>query len=76
MVKDSGYCGFMTPYVWLYLNSYIELRNYLLNNVYIQTLVQLESSAFADAAVAICTFVLRKENINYSGIYLNLNDFR
>ena len=75
LTKNSGFCGFMTPFVWLYLNSYEELRQQLMVEGSIQTLVQLEEGAFADAAVSICTFVFRKNPFNYSGVYLNLKDY-
>lgn len=78
-LKQGGYAGFMTPYVWLYLNSYIQLREKIMQTIEIQSLVQLEENAFSDAAVSICTFVMRKKDeVNtreYRGTYLNLEKF-
>ena len=77
-LRQGGYAGFMTPYVWLYLNSYVDLRKKIMNEIQIQSLVQLEKSAFSDAAVSICSFVMRKKvasDANYAGTFLNLEAF-
>ena len=74
-ILHNGYIGMMTPYVWLYLNSYVDLRKKLLRDNYLQSIVQLEKSAFSDAAVSICTFVLRNNNLNYNGTGLNLENY-
>ena len=29
MTRKSGYCGFFTPYVWMFIQSYEKMRNYL-----------------------------------------------
>ena len=31
--KKDSYLGFMTPYVWMFITSYKELREYILNNM-------------------------------------------
>ena len=40
--KQSGYCGFFTPYVWMFIQSYEKMRNYLYNQATIETLIQFE----------------------------------
>ena len=41
--------GFMTPFVWMFISSYEQLRNRLINNEVITSLVQLEYSGFDGA---------------------------
>ena len=76
LCKENGYTGFMTPFVWMFIKSYEKLREYIFQNKYISTLIQMEYSAFEEATVPICTFVLRNSKINYTGIYLRLSDFK
>ena len=76
MTKQSGYCGFFTPYVWMFIQSYEKMRNYLYNQVTIETLIQFEYSAFEEATVPVCTFAFRNRNIQKKGCYLRLVDFR
>lgn len=74
-IKD-GYLGFMTPFVWMFISSYEDLRNKIINDTDITSLVQLEYSGFDGATVPICTFTLAKRNItDSSGCYIRLSDF-
>ena len=65
----------MTPFAWMFINSYVKLREYIVNNKSIINLIQLEESSFEDATVAICSFILRNTNLNYTGEYIRLSDF-
>lgn len=76
MTKQSGYCGFFTPYVWMFIQSYEKMRNYLYNQATIETLVQFEYSAFEEATVPVCTFVFQNHYVQKKGCYLRLVDFR
>lgn len=76
MTKKDGYCGFLTPYVWMFIQSYEKMRNYLYKNTTIETLIQFEYSAFEEATVPICTFVFKNRHIHKKGCYLRLTDFR
>lgn len=49
MAKEQGYLGFLTPYVWMFIQSYEKLRQYLFTKATIQTLIQFEYSAFEEA---------------------------
>lgn len=73
--KKSGYSGFMTPFVWLSIKSYAKLREYVLRNKHIVTLIQFEYSAYEEATVPICTFVLQNSKTNSNGLYFDLSDF-
>lgn len=76
MTKQSGYCGFFTPYVWLFIQSYEKMRNYLYDQTTVETLIQFEYSAFEEATVPVCTFVFQNRHVQKKGCYLRLVDFR
>ena len=65
----------MTPFVWMFIKNYENLRNFIINHKSISSLIQLEYSAFSEATVPICTFVLSNFDENYAGIYLKLSEF-
>ena len=76
MTKQGGYCGFFTPYVWMFIQSYEKTRNYLYNQATIETLIQFEYSAFEEATVPVCTFAFQNRHVQKKGCYLRLVDFR
>lgn len=76
LCKENGSIGFMTPYVWMFISSYEELRKYILNNLKFTSLIQLEYSALEEAIVPLCTFVLSKTENDQLGIFLRLSDFK
>ncbi|NBH35980.1 BREX-1 system adenine-specific DNA-methyltransferase PglX [Clostridiaceae bacterium] len=77
MTKQNGYCGFFTPYVWMFIQSYEKMRNYLYNQATMETLIQFEYSAFEEATVPVCTFAFQNRHIvRKKGCYLRLVDFR
>ncbi|ODV49076.1 type II restriction/modification system DNA methylase subunit YeeA [Methanohalophilus euhalobius] len=75
--KLAGQLGFMAPYVWMFISSYEKLRNYLIEQKTITSLIQLEYSGFDGATVPICTFTAKNVHLpNYKGGYVRLSDFR
>jgi len=76
MAKLEGYLGFLTPYVWMFIQSYEKMRNYIYSTRTIETLIQFEYSAFEEAIVPICTFVLKNSKVRKNGAYLRLTEFR
>ena len=76
MTRKNGFCGFFTPYVWMFIQSYENMRNYLYNQATIETLIQFEYSAFEEATVPVCTFAFRNDYVKRKGCYLRLVDFR
>lgn len=77
LTRDYGELGFMTPFVWMFLSAYEQLRAKLINDEIISTLVQLEYSGFDGATVPICTFTLTKGHVaDYKGNYIRLSDFK
>ena len=77
LTRLGGHLGFMTPFVWMFISSYENLRTYLIENETITSLIQLEYSGFDGATVPICTFTLRKGHIDeFTGCYIRLSDFK
>ena len=77
MTKPAGQLGFMSPFVWMFISSYEELRRHFIEQNTLTTLVQLEYSGFAEATVPICTFTLAKAHVDgFTGSYVRLSDFR
>lgn len=73
--KSNGYSGFMTPFVWMFIKTYEKLRNYIITNKCITTLIQFEYSAFEEATVPICSFVLKNQIFDGYGSYFRLSEF-
>ena len=77
LTKESGQLGFMSPFVWMFISSYEELRQHFIDDATLTSLVQLEYSGFDGATVPICTFTLSKMHISaFTGSYIRLSDFR
>ena len=72
----NGYSAFMTPFVWLYIKTYEKLRSYIIKHKKIVTLVQMEYSAFEEATVPICSFVLGNDSCKESACYFRLSAFK
>lgn len=75
LLRDGGYSGYMTPLVWMFIKSYEPLRKDIIDNVNINSLIQMEYSAFEEATVPINTFILKKSD-EKSGTYLRLSNFK
>ena len=75
--KSCGYSGYMTPNVMMFIKSYEKLREYIINNDQIVTLIQMAKGAFfKEATVDVCSFVLGKDNSEKVGLYIRLEDFK
>lgn len=73
---ENGYSAFMTPFVWMFIKTYEELRSFIIQNKSIITLVQMEYSAFEEATVPICSFVLKNSKTKENGLYFKLSEFK
>lgn len=74
--KDHGECGVMSPFVWMFIGSYEKLRNEIINDRTLTSLIQLEYSGFAGATVPICSYTFHNSFIKgYKGGYVRLSDF-
>lgn len=74
--KSDGYLAFMTPMVWMFIKTFEKLREYIINNKSISSLIELEYSGYEEATVPICTFILKNTNENSRGTYIKLSEFK
>lgn len=75
--KPNGYTAFMTPNVWLFIKSYEKLREYILMNKGIVSLIQMAKGAFfKEATVDICSFILLNSHYKNKGFYIRLEDYK
>ena len=75
MVPEHGQLGFMTPYVWMFISSYEQMRQHIIRQEHISSLIQLEYSGFEGATVPICTFTLEKGHSDRKSAFVRLSDF-
>ncbi len=61
LTKEDGFFSFIVPHTWTSLESFYEIRKYILDSCKIVKLVQLPKKVFQDATVETCIFVLSKE---------------
>ena len=77
LCEEGGYCGYMTPNVWMFIKTYEKLRLFLLQEKSIVSLVQMAKGAFfKEATVDICTLVLQNAAARQAGLYFRLEDFK
>lgn len=74
--KADGYSAFMTPFVWMFIKTYEKLREFVIDTKSITTLVQMEYSAFEEATVPICSFVLKNSKATEKALCFRLSDFK
>ena len=74
--KTDGYSAFMTPFVWMFIKTYEALRKYIIDTKAFTTLVQMEYSAFEEATVPICSFVLKNCRATEKALCFRLSDFK
>ncbi|SHM33784.1 Eco57I restriction-modification methylase domain-containing protein [Ruminococcus flavefaciens] len=76
LADKNGCIGLLTPYVWLFIKSYEELRKLLFTHKHINDLIQFEYSAFYDATVPLCAFTLNNSPSDEKSTFFRLTDFR
>ena len=71
--KENGSIALMTPFTWLYLSSYKLLRKKVLDSTRFESILNPYEGYFNDAAVTICSFVLRKttDEVEAQNLFLN-----
>ena len=75
LVEQKGQMGFMTPFVWMFISSYQKLREHIVNEETLTSLIQLEYSGFEGATVPICTFTIERGHHAFKAPYIRLADF-
>lgn len=77
LCKADGFAGYMTPNVWMFIKTYEKLRQYLLAEKTISSLIQMAKGAFfKEATVDICSFVLKNKKELVPGLYIRLEEFK
>ena len=76
LAKKGGYLGFLTPYVWMFIQSYEKMRRYIYSHTIIESLIQFEYSAFDEVTVPVCAFTLKNVYEERNGVYFRLTEFR
>lgn len=74
--KGNGQIGLTTPYVWMFIKNYFELRKEIVFQKSISSLVELEYNSFEGATVPVCTFTLRNYSVDILGEYVKLASFK
>ena len=75
--EKDGFSGMMTPHGWLFTKSYEEVRRLVIDTKSISTLVHMAKGAFySEAAVDICSFVLKNYLSDKKGKYIRLEKFK
>lgn len=76
MLKLHGYSGITGTNSWMFLSSFETLRNKLIDDRTIVSLVQLSVHGFKGVAAQVCTGVISQSHTpGTRGAYIRLNDF-
>ena len=76
LCNESGHIGVLLPYVWMFIQSYEELRNFVYKNMNFTSIVQLEFNAFEAATVPVALFTFRNTVNNCPFECIRLSDFK
>jgi hypothetical protein len=74
--KENGHLAFISPYVWLAIKSYEYLREFIVTNKTISSMIELEYNAFEVATVPVCTYTIRNYTSEIPGEFVKLSDFK
>lgn len=76
LVSANGSTGLMTPFTWMFLSSYEHLREQLVQEMAVTSLVHPEYHAFFESAyVPICAFVVFNAKLSLNADFVRLADF-
>ena len=74
---ENGATGIVSPYVWMFLSSYEGLRENIVGDTSLSSLIQLEYNAFEPACIPVATFTLKRWHIGgFKGSYIKLSEFK
>ena len=75
--KENGGVGVVAPYVWMFISSYEKLRETIICETTLKSLIQLEYNAFEPACIPVAAFTLdRKYKSDFIGSYIKLSEFK
>ena len=74
--RSSGRLGIVSPFSWMFLPSFLQLRESILTASTLETLVQLEFNAFEPAMVTVCAYTLQKQRTPlHQSTFIRLSEF-
>ena len=76
--KNNKYIAMITMHSWMFLGSYEKLREYLIDNTYINNLIHLGTRAFDEIGgeiVQTVSWIMKKEFNNRKGTYIRLVEY-
>ena len=74
---ESTQIAMLTPFTWMYLSSFEQLRRQLLSHSTIESLIELETNAFEPAMVTVCAFIFSPSRVaSYRGSFIRLSEFK
>ena len=74
--KSDSYIGIMSPHVWMYLSTHEGLRDFLLTEGTLISLIELPKSGFRGATVQVCAYVfLNKYTKGFKSSFIRLTSF-
>lgn len=74
LVRPEGKLGFLTPCTWLFIKTCEPFRRLVLGEKCLESLVQLEYSAFDEAVVPLCMFTFSNSPADRECHFLRLTD--
>lgn len=78
VLYNKGFIGMINQQSWMFLSSYEQLRNKLINSIHFDSLLHLGAKTFPEIGGEIvqnASFTFFKELLNYEGIFIRLVDF-
>lgn len=76
LCSSKGQIGLLTPYTWMFIQSFQALRQYVLSHMTFSSLVQLEYNAFESACVPVVAFTLKNFKTLCPFWGIKLSDFK
>jgi len=77
LIEEKGFLGMINQHSWMFLSSYEALREKLIKNTFIDTLLHLGARTFPEISgevVQNAAFTIWNHSYNYDGIYIRLVD--
>lgn len=71
-ITENGFIGMVTPDSWMFLSGHSKLRERLVNETHISSMIHLGNGAFPDVVVSTTTFTIKKGNTRASGEYIRV----
>lgn len=78
MCKTYRYVAMINQHGWMFLSSYSKLRKFIVENTEIISMIHLGTRAFDEIGgevVQTTSFIMCKDNVDYSGNYVRLIDY-